>query len=182
MITSQQAHDALREAETAERRSAESYSYSRGAPFCILWGLIWIAGYGGTALLPGRESNWLWLALAIIGTAISIWIGNNRADVRGHNGWRTGLVIVFVMAFTAALLFIMHPTDALQVGAYWPLLLSAIYASMGLWLGVRYILLGAFLAAATLGAYVFFKEFFFVWMALVGGGSILLTGLWMRHG
>jgi hypothetical protein len=68
------------------------------------------------------------------------------------------------------------------MGAYWPLLLSAIYASMGLWMGARYILLGAFLAAATLAAYLFFKEFFFVWMAVVGGGSILLTGLWMRHG
>ena len=34
----------------------------------------------------------------------------------------------------------------------------------------------------TLGAYFFLKDFFFVWMALAGGGSLLLTGLWMRHG
>jgi hypothetical protein len=182
MISAREAHDALQEAATTERRSAQSYGYSRSAPFCILWGLIWIAGYGGTAVLPGRESNWLWLTLSVIGTAISIWIGNNRAEGKGNEGWRAGLVIVFVMAFTAALMFIMRPTDPLQVGAYWPLLLSAIYASMGLWMGARYILLGAFLAAATLAAYFFFKEFFFVWMAVVGGGSILLTGLWMRHG
>ncbi|HEX4371171.1 MAG TPA: hypothetical protein VH019_07465 [Rhizomicrobium sp.] len=182
MITTREAHDALQEAATAERRSAQAYGYSRRAPFCILWGLIWMAGYGGTAVLPGRDSNWLWLALAIIGTAISIWIGNNRADGRGRDGWRAGLVIVFAMAFTAALLFIMHPTDPLQVGAYWPLLLSAIYASIGLWLGLRYILLGAFLAIATLGAYFFLKDLFFAWTAVVGGGSILLTGLWMRHG
>ena len=182
MITTREARDALQEAATTERRSAQAYGYSSRAPFCILWGLIWIAGYGGTAALPAQESNWLWLALAIAGTAISVWIGNNRADGHSRDGWRAGLVIVIVMAFTAALMSIMHPTDPIQVGAYWPLLLSAIYASMGLWMGVRYILLGAFLAAATLGAYVFFKEFFFIWMALVGGGSILLTGLWMRHG
>jgi hypothetical protein len=182
MITTREATDVLREAATTERRSAEAYNYSRSAPFLILWGLIWIAGYGGTAGLPGRDSNWLWLVLFIIGTAISVWIGNNRADGRSRNGWRAGLMIVIVVAFTAALISIMHPTDPIQVGAYWPLLLSAIYASMGLWLGLRYIFLGAFLALATLGAYFFLKDFFFVLMAVAGGGSLLLTGLWMRHG
>ena len=182
MITTREAHDALQEAATAERRSAESYSYSRSAPFCILWGLIWIAGYAGSAVLPIQESNWLWLALSALGTVVSIWIGNNRADGRSSNGWRAGLVLAIVLAFTFALMSIMHPTDPIQMGAYWPLLLSAIYASMGLWLGTRYILLGVFLAASTLGAYIFFKYFFFVWMAVAGGGSLVVTGLWMRHG
>jgi hypothetical protein len=44
------------------------------------------------------------------------------------------------------------------------------------------VILAAFLAAATLGAYFFLKDFFFVWMALVGGGSLLLAGLWMWRG
>jgi len=30
-----------------QRPSAEAYSYNRSAPFLILWGLIWIVGYGG---------------------------------------------------------------------------------------------------------------------------------------
>ncbi|HXR96013.1 MAG TPA: hypothetical protein VN718_09040, partial [Rhizomicrobium sp.] len=149
MITSQQAHDALQEAATAERRSAESYSYSRSAPYCILWGLIWMAGYGGMTVLKGANVGWLWLILSAIGMAISIWFGNNKADAQGRGGWRVGLVFVIIAAFTFALFSVLPPTNELQVGAYSPLLLSAIYAALGLWRGTRYILLGAFMAAAT---------------------------------
>ena len=183
MITTREAHDALQEAALAERRSAEAYSYSRSAPFCILWGLIWMAGYGGMTVLKGADVGWLWLILSAIGMAISIWIGNNsRAAGQRSSGWRIGLVFVVIAAFSAALFAILPPTNEFQVGAYSPLLLSAIYASLGLWLGIRYILLAVFVAVVTLGAFFFMREFFFVWMAVAGGGSLLLTGLWMRHG
>jgi hypothetical protein len=182
MITTREATDVLREAATTERRSADAYSYSRSAPFLILWGLIWIVGYGGTAFLPGQQASWLWLALSAVGTGISIWLGSAQAKARDRSGWRVGALVVIIFAFTFALFSILPPTNELQAGAISPLLLSAIYAAMGLWRGIRFVLLGAFLVTITLGAYFFLKEFFFVWMALAGGGSLLLTGLWMRHG
>jgi hypothetical protein len=36
------------------------------------------------------------------------------------------------------------------------------------------------MGASTQVAYFYLREYFFHWMALVGGGSLLLTGLWMR--
>ncbi len=182
MITTREATDVLREAATTERRSAEAYSYSRSAPFLILWGLIWIAGYGGTAVLPGQKAGWLWMALSVVGTGISIWLGNTQAKTRDRSGWRVGALVAIIFAFVFALFSVLPPTNELQAGVISPLLLSAIYAAMGLWRGLRFVLLGAFLAAIALGAYFFLKDFFFVWMALAGGGSLLLTGLWMRHG
>ncbi|HEY5085276.1 MAG TPA: hypothetical protein VII48_12165 [Rhizomicrobium sp.] len=182
MITTREATDVLREAATTERRSAEAYSYSRSAPFLILWGLIWIAGYGGMAMLPEQQAGWLWFALSAAGTGISIWLGNTRAKARGRSGWRFGALVVIAFAFTFALFSVLPPTNELQVGAFSPLLLAAIYAAIGLWQGLRFVLVAVFLTAATLGAYFFLKDFFFVWMAVVGGGSLLLTGLWMRHG
>ena len=182
MITTQEASSALQEAATTERRSAQAYSYSRSAPFLILWGVIWIAGYGGTAVLPGQQASWLWIALSVVGTGISIWLGSTQAKARDSSGWRVGALVAIIFAFVFALFSILPPTNELQAGAISPLLLSAIYAAMGLWRGLRFVLLGAFLVVITLGAYFFLKEFFFVWMALAGGGSLLLTGLWMRHG
>jgi hypothetical protein len=135
MITSQEAATALREAAATERRSAEAYSYSRSAPYCVLWGLIWIAGYGGMTVLPGQQAGWLWIALSVIGAAISIWIGNTRAKSASGSGWRTGALIAIAVAFCFALFSILPPSNELQVGAFSPLLLSAIYAAVGLWRG-----------------------------------------------
>ena len=134
------------------------------------------------AALPEQQAGWLWLALSVVGTGISIWLGNARAKERGRNGWRIGVLVAIAFVFVSALFSILPPTNELQVGAFSPLLLSAIYAAIGLWRGLRFVLLAVFLAAITLGAYFFLKDFFFVWMALAGGGSLLLTGLWMRHG
>src|SRR5690348_9525332 len=104
-----------------------------------------MAGYGGMTVLKGPDVGWLWLILSGIGMAISIWIGNSRAQSQGRAGWRIGSLFVIIGAFTFALFSILPPTSELQVGAYSPLLLSAIYAAIGLWRGMRYILLGVFM-------------------------------------
>ena len=78
-----------------------------------------------------------------------------------------------------ALFAIWHPTD-IQIVDYFPLLFAAIYTAIGLQLGLRYILIGVFMGASTQVAYFYLREYFFHWMALVGGGSLFLTGLWMR--
>ncbi len=137
----------------------------------------------GRPCCRNEQASWLWLALSVRGHGISIWLGNAQAKERGRNGWRDRCRWSrSLFAFTFALFSILPPTNELQVGAFSPLLLSAIYAAIGLWRGLRFVLLAVFLAAITLGAYFFLKDFFFVWMALAGGGSLLLTGLWMRHG
>ncbi len=76
---------------------------------------------------------------------------------------------------------IMRPTDELQAA---PTVRFCSPRSMLRWgfAGISFYPAGRLLAAATLGAYFFLKDFFFVWMAVAGGGSLLLTGLWMRNG
>lgn len=183
MISAQQAADALKEADAAERRSFEAYSYSQTAPYCFVWGVVWLLGYGAQALAPSPLRMWLgwwWLGLSLVGALISILIGQAQNARRPGRSWRIGILFLILWLFTTALFAVFNPQNHLQVGAYFPLLFAAIYAAIGLWLGLRYILVGVFMAAATLGAYFFLREYFFHWMALVGGGSLLLTGLWMR--
>jgi hypothetical protein len=186
LLNAQQAAQALKEAGAAERRSAEAYSYSQSAPYCFVWGAVWLLGYGAEALIPSSQPasvwlGWWWMGLTLTGAAISVAIGRLQNMRRPGRSWRTGMLFLIIWLFTLALFAVLHPKNSLQVGAYFPLLFSAIYAAIGLWLGLRYILVGLFLAVATLGAYFLMREYFFHWMALVGGGSLLLTGLWMRQ-
>lgn len=36
------------------------------------------------------------------------------------------------------------------------------------------------MAALTLGGWLWLLEIFVLWMAFVGGGSLILTGFWLR--
>jgi hypothetical protein len=125
--------------------------------------------------------GWWWMGLGLMGAVISVVIGRNQNARRAGASWRMDALFLIVWLFSAALFAMLHPSNGLQVGAYFPLLFAAIYAAIGLWMGLRYILVGVFMAVATLAAYFYLRDYFFHWMALVGGGSLLLTGLWMRR-
>jgi hypothetical protein len=186
VISAEQAAQALKDADATARRSAEAYNYSKSAPYCFLWGIIWLLGYGAEALFPpGHPAwtwlNWWWSGLSITGAAISVAIGSTRKARRPGHSWRMTTLFLIIWLFSIALFAVLHPKDSMQIGAFFPLLFAAIYAAIGLWMGLRYILVGVFMAAATLGAFFFLPAYFYHWMALVGGGSLLLTGYWMRQ-
>src|ERR1700712_4659327 len=57
-IDAHQAAQALKEADAAERRSAAVYRYQLAAPYLLMWGIVWILGYGGSGLWP-RLARWV---------------------------------------------------------------------------------------------------------------------------
>src|SRR5438067_2234078 len=145
MISTQQAAEALREAASTEKRSAEAFHYSLAAPYCFVWSVVWLLGYGAEALVPRSHPAWMWIGwwwmgLSIGGAAASVVIGQGQNARRPGSAWRTGMLFVIIWLFTLALFVVLHPRSDLQVGAYFPLLFSAIYASVGLWLGMRYVM------------------------------------------
>ncbi len=186
MISAEQASEALKDVAITEKRSRAAYSYSLSAPHCFVWGAVWFLGYGAEAIapqahLPASWAGWWWMAVTIAGAAASTVVGRRRAVRQGRPAWRFGALFLIIWLYFSASFAVMHPRDDLQIGAYIPLLFAAIYAAIGLWLGLRYILVGIFMAAATLGAYFFLREYFFFWMALAGGGSLILTGFWLQR-
>ena len=178
MLTNQEALSALKEADAAGQRSRMAYSYSQGSPHFIIWGLAWLVGYGGSALVPAT-ANWIWLGVVVLGMIASA-VAGSRSKGQSHIGWQILGMVFVVYAFSAALFALIWPLNGLQMAAYWPLLVAAIYAGTGLWLGPRFVIAGTVLAAATLGGYFFLREHFLLWMAIIGSGILILTGFWLR--
>jgi hypothetical protein len=180
MISKQEARAALTEAETAARRSREIYGYSRSAPYCFIWGAAWFLGYMGQAVLSGAQSAWTW-PIALLGGAGAcalVGLSQKRRDARPMG--RVWLLFVVIYAFSFSLFAVFRPTG-LEIGAYWPLLCAALYAGVGLWGGIRYVIVGAALAVLTLFGFFALRDQFYVVMAIAGGGSLVLTGLWLRR-
>ncbi len=179
-LSSQEASASLQQVEEASRRSSQLYFYHCSSPHLIMWGIIWIIGYGGTGLFPGYGLP-LWLALVAIGTVGGIVLGRRyrRYGTSGPYAWRMGALWAIILFFVFATYAILPPHSGRQLCAYPALITGCAYMAIGLWRGLRYVASGVVVAALTLIGYYFIEPIFF-WFAAVGGGAMILTGLWFR--
>ncbi|MEO8309038.1 MAG: hypothetical protein ABI616_13475 [Pseudomonadota bacterium] len=187
-ITTQQASDTLDEVAAAQRKISVLQGYAKGAPHFLLWGVLWAAGYAGTELLPAH-AGLLWLAIDAIGLIGSFLLvrANAAPGARSAAGSRSAQSInFFVIAlafagFIGATYYIMRPDTSAQFGAYPALVMALMYTVIGTRAGARWMVIGVALGVLTVLGYALMREHFMLWMAFVGGGALLLTGVWMRR-
>ena len=185
-LSSDQAAESLKEIDRTRQRSAQAYRYANSSPFFILWGVIWMVGYTATDLYP-HHANPLWLALMAAGLLGHMAIGRHRASIgephAGMNrfaGLRLLAGFIAVFCFVGASYAIFAPVGWKQQASFVPLLMALFYVLVGLWAGTRFVVTGLAVAALTLGGFFYLPTHFLLWMALVGGGALILAGLWMR--
>jgi hypothetical protein len=177
VLSLQDAAGALRDIEAAQARSAQLHGYARSSPQLLLWGVLWVVGYGLQDLLPAHAS-------AIWGAIVPIGLIAGFAALRGAGhevGWRYGAVAVTLAAFFAAAFFVLWPVSPRQSAALIPLVIATGYVIGGIWRGPRYVTTGIAVAALTLAGFILLKQHFFLWMAGVGGASLILAGIWLKR-
>jgi len=176
-LSPQEAASALRDIETAQQRSATLRSYTLSSPHLVLWGLLWVVGYGLTDLFP-QHGRAIWAAIIAIGLVAGFAAtrqGGRRA------GWRYGAVALTMIGFFFAIFAVMSPVNGRQIAAVIPLALAAAYILLGISRGPRFIVTGVVIAALTLAGFFLLEQHFFLWMAGVGGAALILAGLWLRR-
>jgi hypothetical protein len=179
-LTSEQASQALRDLEAVGQRSGKLYRYQRTAPMLVLWGVIWFIGFGATQLSPAR-AQWLWLALDIAGVLGCIYLGKRaHHDGSTNTSWRWLASVATTAVFCVLVLTILPPSNGAQVGAFIALIVALFYVLAGLWIGARLVIIGIALAALTVFGYFMLPLYFALWMAVIGGGALILAGLWLR--
>jgi hypothetical protein len=180
-LSSQQAAEALRDIEAVGNRSSQLYRYRRAAPMLILWGVIWLLGFGLTELAPA-QANDFWAPLDIAGVLGCLWVGrNNKAEKSTAASWRWLASIVSIFAFFIAVQVLFQPVTGRQASVLISLIVALFYLLAGIWLGTRFAVSGILLAVLTLSGYFMLTSHFYLWMAVVGGGALVLAGLWLRR-
>ena len=145
-LTSKEAAETLSDVERATRRSAQAFGYRKASPHLVIWGLAWFVGYTGTDLWP-HQSGLVWLGVIVAGMIASTIAGSRMG--RGEAGalWRTYALIAVFIVFISGTYAVMWPVGGLQQGAFIPLLVGAIYAGVGIWLGLRLLITGVAIMA-----------------------------------
>jgi hypothetical protein len=183
-ISSEEAAEALKNIALVQRRASILRGYERGAPHFILWGLIWVAGYGLSDVVPSIAGP-AWLVLNVVGVAGSFLLSRVAAvgvatAGKGY-GRRFAALSATMLAFILATYYVMKPRDAVQIGAFPALLVATIYTVLGIWRGARWAAAGVVLGVCTVAGFSLFNEHFMLWMATVGGSTLLVTGFWLRR-
>jgi hypothetical protein len=178
-VSSAQASDLLRQIEATEQRTLETIGYREASGYLMIWGLVWASAFGASHFFPG-SSGAVWLVALAAGTAASAWLGlrqaKNGAPSTNGRVWTT-VALIFGFGIVASALLGMGPR---QVSLFWVLMIMTIYMVMGTWLGSRFAVLGASIAALVCVVYFVAPDAFNLWMALLGGGGLLLGGFWLR--
>jgi quinol-cytochrome oxidoreductase complex cytochrome b subunit len=193
-ITPEEARASLAEIDRIALLTRQMIARGGSAPIVILWGVIWMIGYATMQFFP-EAPRWFWLILDVVGIAGSIRFGrwSRKSPVKFANGGRIGISWLILFAFAVIWLTILGPWDPnahrlanyapdldRKIAAYWATVPMFAYVLMGLWLDRFFVWLGALVTLATLGGYFFLANYFFLWMAVIGGGSLVVSGLFIR--
>ena len=77
-LSRDEAAQSLKDIERTQGRSFQAYGYKSAAPFLILWGALWMVGYGTAEIAP-RMANLAWIGVGVIGTVASMVLGIRTA-------------------------------------------------------------------------------------------------------
>ena len=179
-LSSKEATETLSDVERASRRSAQAFGYRKASQHLILWGLVWLIGYSATDLRPA-DAGLIWLVLVAIACAIGFLQVRSDSSAGAKGGWRMlGLTAILCLFIGATFATLGPVVSGRQIGIFAPLLVGTIYAAAGLWLGLRFVVTGVAITVLTLGGYFYLPEHFLLWMAFIGGGGLILAGVWFR--
>lgn len=173
-----EAAQALSDIEAAETRSRVAYGYLVGGSYLILWGVIWVVCYSLVDFRPD-DIAWIWLVGCAVGIAGSVILSRLRHE---HRSWRSVILPSSYVIFTFTTLQILQPRSVQEVSAVIALVVALAYVQAGIlrW-GDRIALIGAAVAALTLVGYWAIPVHFMLYMGIVGGGSLILAGIWLRR-
>ena len=190
-IGQEEARETLSQIRDVVERTKKLVAYGGADTQLVVWGVIWVLGCLGTHFMP-LLAHWLWLVLVGTGFGISVIVERRRNPVKSpvakRIAWLWFLLFVYVGLWFALLSPFMRVRGADEsmmfqrhFGAICATVPMFAYVVMGLWLDNFIIWIGLVVTALTILGLFLIESYFFVWMAVMGGGTLIGTGLFIRN-
>lgn len=176
--SAEEAAKALRDIDVIKQRAAGFQDYRAESSQLILWGLAYFSAFTLIACFPGQLIE-IWSAVVLVALGVGTCLAQRSAPGPGIM-WRYLALVFTFLLFITILHLLFWPVSAEQGAMLGPLLLSLLYILRGVQLRPRYTVIGVVLGGLCLTGYLFLLPVFWPWMAAACGGTLILSGLWLR--
>jgi hypothetical protein len=180
-ITPSEAEEALAAIRNVSQQMRRALNAWGIAYHLIIWGIIWLIGFTCSQfILAPAAAGYIWMGLDLVGAGLSWYFGIKMGRrFRSPFGARVGLFWLALMVYGFLGMWFVHPVNAREGALLLVIFLMFAWVAMGIWVETRISWLGLFVTALALIGYFFLPDFFFIFMAVLGGGSLLGTGLYI---
>jgi hypothetical protein len=188
-ISEKEAQDSLEQIQAVSAHTRKTIAAGYDSAVLMMWGLIGILGFLGTHFFL-RWAWPIWMVLSGIGmitTFVVSWrqfsSGNPvKVSAAEKIGWRIFLFWILLLVYMFIWLSILRPRHGIQLNAFILTTIMFAYVVIGLWFKCYYMFwLGIGVTCTTLvGFYLIPPSYYCLWMAPMGGGAFLGTGLYLR--
>jgi hypothetical protein len=185
-ISPSEAESSLAFIREAENQMNRAVSASGGAYQMVIWGVVMLIGYTLNQFadrLPVALVAGPWIVMSTLGNILSVMVSVRRAR-KFHNpyGARLGFLFVVFILFGVVGAFFVHPSDPREINLLVYLLTMLWMAAMGLWVDLRLLWISLVFTTLMLFGYLVLPDYFFLWLAIVGGGALIGSGLLLLRG
>ncbi|BBB49386.1 hypothetical protein [Pelolinea submarina] len=184
-ISPTEAEEALAAIQKMTRRTRHTISSSGAYIFLIYTGMIWLAGFLANQFLPGSQAVYVWAVVSLLGSVLSISAGlrvskHVKGPLTGMYGRRIGLFWVLLALFCIGVIAVAQPIDGKQITLIVILFVLVGQTAMSLVFSFSYGWWTLPIGALALVGYFLMPAYFYLWMAVLVGGSMILLGLIIR--
>jgi hypothetical protein len=190
-VSRNEAQESLSQIEEMATRTRRLVACGGGDVLFMMWGVIWVLGFLGNQFVP-RISGPVWLGLVGAGVLVTWIVAKRAAPVRSPVDRRIGWFWLLLYAYVYLWFAFLSPFIKVQshaemavfykhFGAIAATIPMFAYVVTGLWLDNFMIWLGLAVTALTVAGLYLLTPHFYFWMAAVGGGTLIGTGLVIRN-
>lgn len=180
-IEPQDAAASLSDVERIQRRTREAVRYAYASTYQIMWGILVATGYLAEYFSP-RTASYSWIGLLIAGLVGGISIRRYRARKAGRPAdWRVVYGQISLVAFGFLWTCVLTDASTRQISALWPTFYMFAMVLFGIWVGRFFVGLGLTVTVLVAIGYLWAGPWFLLWMAVVSGGALLASGLYLRR-
>ncbi len=157
---------------------------SGAGPILIIWGAVWLVGYLATHFLKDIEHKWMiyWVWWPLVATGMyGSWRIGSRIPFRSLFGKRIGIFWFALFIYSDVWLVLLYPWNWVQMNAFVATLVMFAYVVLGLLFGIYLLWLGIGVILLILLGYFLLQPWFFIWMAVMAGGTLMGTGIYIER-